>query len=197
MLLSKRNVFLLPVLAAVVALNVASCSQSSKHRILTFFFEGVPDQGAAAETVEESASLPEDDGSPRAFERPELVKPKFYWHPPYRNNRCNECHDVYQGKLIKKPEEGLCISCHTDPPGDREFVHGPVAANACLMCHHQHMSPNPRMLLAEVKSICFRCHQLDDLLVGKKHHAVLGAEAPPVCIECHDPHGGNNRFFLK
>lgn len=188
------------VFAIPAVLGGVSCSQNAAHRVLTFFFEGVPEPGGAASPgagEAEALALADAEGSPRTFERPTLVKPKLHWHPPYRNNRCNYCHDVYQGKLVKTPEEGLCVSCHTDPPGDREFIHGPVAANACLMCHHHHVSANPRMLVEEVEVICYECHDIDDLLDGGDHHAVLESESPPACIQCHDPHGGSNEFFLK
>jgi predicted CXXCH cytochrome family protein len=95
--------------------------------------------------------------------------------------------------LFRTAEEGMCHSCHPDIPGEAAYVHGPVAVNDCLTCHHYHQSILPKLLLKKVNEVCFECHDSDDLIEGA-HHAKVD-EQP--CNECHDPHGGADPYFLK
>ncbi len=100
---------------------------------------------------------------------------------------------MYRGKLVMSIQEGLCVSCHDELAGGALFLHGPVAANDCTVCHHHHGSMHPRMLLAELSKICDRCHDRPDL--NETPHADLPPDQS--CVECHNPHGGADRFFLK
>jgi len=68
-----------------------------------------------------------------------------------------------------------------------------VAVADCLFCHHPHSSIYPSLLLFEPGELCFHCHGRSDLSTGVHHHT-LGEQA---CVECHDPHAGEDPFFLK
>jgi predicted CXXCH cytochrome family protein len=117
----------------------------------------------------------------------------FHNHPPYREGRCRTCHNPDDGQLFRTLQEGLCQTCHPDIPGETGYVHGPVAVNDCLFCHHYHRSQNPKLLLGDAKATCFRCHKRDSLTAGQ-YHARIEEQG---CLTCHDPHQGNNPFFLK
>lgn len=174
------------------SLLVSACSKTTRYRVLAFFFDGVPDPASASRDsdgdVQETGPAAPDTPVRRA-----VAKKVFHSHPPYWESRCGTCHKPDDGQLFRTPEEGLCQSCHSDLPGEARYVHGPVVVNACLFCHHYHRSVHPRMLLDDVKVICLGCHEGDGLIEGP-HHA---ASEEKSCVECHDPHGGDNRFFLK
>ena len=80
-----------------------------------------------------------------------------------------------------------------DLPGDARYVHGPVVVSDCFFCHHYHNSIYAGVLIAESTDLCLRCHNGADLTKGA-HHEALDQSA---CTECHDPHVGDNRFFVK
>ena len=159
--------------------------------MLTFFYDGVPPlDGAVQLEMDLSQAAVEDAGDePAAGAR---VKQRFYSHPAYRKNLCGGCHDAEGGKLLKTVREGLCRKCHPDKPAKKEFVHGPVAVNGCLACHHFHKAPYPKVLIADEQSLCFRCHVAEELSAGG-YHATIKEEH---CVDCHDSHGGDDRFFL-
>ena len=180
-----------------VALLVTACSQNTRYEVLCFFFDGVPapeveDQGEFDPTLGLGGEA-EGAEDPGTFI---VRKPTVFLHPPYRDRRCTECHNVYGGKLVRPVEEGLCWNCHVDITVGAAYVHGPVAALACLQCHHQHRAKNPKLLHKPPMETCLQCHQLEDLLPGP-HHVKTETGTEYVCIECHNPHAGNVQFFLK
>jgi predicted CXXCH cytochrome family protein len=189
-LANRPVVVVLASLACVVVLP--ACYTPVRHRVLTFFFDGVPEPGTrptvgyAPPTTTEEGEL----GAPR--ERPGVVG-EIYAHPPYRNDRCGTCHDFRTGELTRTPQEGLCKACHMDIPGRATYAHGPVAVDACLFCHHHHTAAHPKVLRYNATATCFRCHKRADLTKGP-HHETIDQEA---CVTCHNPHGGADRFFLK
>jgi predicted CXXCH cytochrome family protein len=174
------------------SLVVAACSETARYRTLSFFFDGVPPPGASAaesDTQETAAVVPEEPGTPAR----QVARRVFHNHPPYQEGRCGACHNPDGGQLFRTLEEGLCQTCHSSIPGDTGYVHGPVAVNACLFCHHYHRSPNPKLLLDDAKATCLRCHERDSLTEGR-YHATIEVQT---CLACHDPHEGDNPYFLK
>lgn len=178
-------------LAIIASLAVSACSQTTRLKLLNFFFDGVPTPGATAEdrTAAQDTQVLEQEEETQ--ERPALVV--MHPHPPYRDNRCGACHDVTTGGLFRTPQEGLCQDCHKNIPGNVRYVHGPVAVSDCLFCHHPHTSSLANLLLVEPTSTCLRCHAHDDLMQGT-HHERMEEES---CTSCHDAHGGDHQFFLK
>lgn len=166
----------------------AACSETTRYQVLSFFFDGVPEPGANREGLArpQPGSLAETEGS--GVPRRRFI----YKHPPYGDKRCKDCH-TGGGYLIKSPEEGLCQMCHPDVPGDVAYLHGPLAVNACLACHESHQSDHPWLLLDDPRDICFRCHEFADLSTGLHHDATDTV----TCVECHDPHGGRDKYFLR
>ena len=176
-------------IAGVLALTVA-CSETARYRVLSFFLDGVPPPGAQEAPVAGGAADRSLIGPIEPAQIP--ARQRIFTHTPYRENRCGGCHDSDSGQLIRPVQEGLCAACHSKTVTAR-FVHGPVAVNDCTVCHHYHAAPFPNLMLADTVATCLNCHDRDDLSTGD-HHTAPGQRN---CIECHDPHGGDNRFFVK
>lgn len=170
----------------------AACAPATRYRVLSFFLDGVPDPNAPK--IDATANLPTTGPtSAAAASAGAAPRATLFPHKPYRDGQCAGCHDLETGQLVRPVEQGLCLNCHRNVPGDVRYVHGPVAVNACTMCHHYHASPFEKLLLKEPLPTCFRCHDREDLTPGE-HHAEIEQVG---CVICHDPHGGPERFFLK
>lgn len=188
-----RTVMAILTLSFVVFALVVSCAEPTKYRVLTFFFDGVPEPGQArlaAETKTQTQVLAPGAGEATTQAEPPL---RHFTHPPYRDNRCDGCHDPQSGQLLKPIQEGLCLVCHAKVAAEPKFLHGPVAVNECGLCHHHHESRYAKLLLANPTATCLVCHDRADLTQGE-HHADLERQT---CVDCHNPHGGSDRFFLK
>jgi predicted CXXCH cytochrome family protein len=189
--LAIRRTFVI-LITGVAAISLAvACSETTRYRVLSFFFDGVPKPGAARPEQGGAPPVPGQQLDGSAWKRPP-AKPVIY-HQPYAEHRCDACHSRETGLLLTKPGQGLCRTCHPDTPGAVQYVHGPVAVGDCLACHHPHGSTHPWLLLEDPKDICFRCHFRDDVMEGEYHAGIEGRS----CLECHDPHGADNEYFLK
>lgn len=189
---TRRPLAILALSIGVSAL-LSACSQATRHRVLAFFFDGVPRPGERAPIGYAGKAGDPAPTEPDTAQKKARKAGKQYAHPPYRDNDCGGCHNMYDGGLFGESGGGLCAKCHTDPPGEARFLHGPVAVNACRFCHHHHSSPYPKMLHDKVPSLCFRCHRRIDLTEGP-HHETTDRQ---ICTDCHNPHGGSDRFFLE
>ncbi|MCF6331254.1 MAG: hypothetical protein L3I99_06885 [Sulfurimonas sp.] len=122
---------------------------------------------------------------------------KIIKHPSYAKGQCGACHTTKSAKSpdLKMEMPELCYSCHTNYE-ENDFIHGPVGAGACTLCHNPHESKNQNLLTTStVNELCTSCHSnKDDMLKsGENIH-------PPVqdsCINCHDAHGQKHKFQLK
>ena len=97
-----------------------------------------------------------------------------------------------------KPVTDGCITAQCHSGVDKtQFVHGPVAAGQCKICHGQSPkhSDDPQKYkfapLADISKICYSCH---DRFPKKKytHYPVENGE----CTACHSPHGSPYKFQL-
>lgn len=184
----RRALVRLTVSLAAAGLLVA-CTAQSRYRVLSFFFDGVPEPGSAGKP----SRIGEMEEGSREL-RPARERGRImHAHPPYEDGLCRECHNPDNGLLHKTVEGGLCQMCHPDVPSEVGFLHGPVAINDCLECHDPHQTEHRPLLRAAPGVICFRCHKRTDLTEGGHHEEVEGV----VCTECHHPHGGDDRFFLR
>jgi len=161
---------------------------------LVFFYDGVPplETEMGAPTAESQDSVPPPTGEVDG--RLERLKSasKFYNHPRYWENSCGSCHES-GGRLLKTVRHGLCVTCHFVKPEDKKkYMHGPVAVNGCLACHRYHRSKYPKILLTDAQTLCANCHE-PGTLTQDKHHKEMETKR---CVDCHDPHGGNDRFYL-
>ncbi len=185
----RRLLVIVGVLSA--ALAWPACAPEARHRVLTFFFDGVPEPGAEPTVGYDSPFTALADGEAGPGQKREPVR--SFSHTPFRENRCRSCHDLSTGGVLRTDREGLCAGCHQELNNQLPYVHGPVAINACQDCHHAHASAYPSILLDEAEVLCQQCHALAGLITCE----ISGAEEAQPCLECHAAHGGNNRFFLK
>lgn len=184
-------------LAGVVALAaLAGCSTQTKHRWLTFFFDGVPPIGA--ETNPPPAAIAYDEeGRPVGVFLPSTnaapaPAPPFTRHPPYEDRQCTECHESKFSVRLKDTQLKVCFACHDDFLAALKVKHQPAENGECTACHDSHGSPLPKMLTKAVPALCSECH--DDVLAkgAVKHQPVENGE----CSACHAAHGAAQKGLL-
>jgi predicted CXXCH cytochrome family protein len=89
----------------------------------------------------------------------------------------------------------LCLGCHDDV-SEGEFVHGPIRAENCKICHGIHGGDNESMLKLPGKDGCLACHAgIRTIMENAKsqHEPVVNG----VCWDCHTPHSADYRPFLE
>jgi predicted CXXCH cytochrome family protein len=158
------------------------CAVENHYKLLSFFFDGVPDPAL----IEAGRS---------EVERVRAAGGTVYTHDPYKNEQCDGCHRNAQGRMVMKVTAVVCMNCHKDVPDQHRFMHGPVAIGgegACLWCHSPHESTVKSLLRAEANTVCRQCH--DASLARRRIPA--HADESQSCVECHSGHGGSNRYFL-
>lgn len=190
----NRPLLLLSCLALGVALS--GCDPWLRSRIVTTVFDGVPalpnpteycqayhEHATAKEKAQAEAAKQKDSPDKMGSE-----------HPPYEERRCNDCHDQSKGDAggLKLPRNELCESCHTGFV-QGTFVHGPVAVRDCLSCHEPHTSAYSSLLKMDRKVICIVCHH-EERQTAAMHKRFV--EQSINCVDCHNPHASNIRFFL-
>ena len=126
----------------------------------------------------------------------------------------NLCGNSSFGKQTTKKQTTITPTCTTSECHSKikknTFVHEPVSANSCDVCHllnKDQNAPNnsksgknhPNLLPIQKNTIsetCFECHDSlgKALKTSQKPH---GAIQKANCIHCHDPHGSKQKFFLK
>ncbi len=186
----KRIVIPITLMLAVCALY-AGCSEVTKYHVLSFFFDGVPPpEGMEPKEVvgpERAEGEPDQASQPR---KPEV----FFYHAPWQQGQCSECHDVRTSYQVSADGAELCRKCHGVyfRYEKSDWVHGPVALGQCSFCHEAHKSEHRNLLTASETDLCLRCHQASDVLQQPYHKA---AEEGP-CSRCHDPHLAGNRLLL-
>ncbi len=184
----NRNIIVL-----VVCLLLGACLPKQRYRVMSFFFDGVPqpEQGIenradANDTVPVSVDT---EGVPAPGSH--QTKPvTIVRHKPYRDRACSRCHDRTSSSYLRMPIQALCFSCHDRTPFVGAYVHGPVAVRQCLACHEPHQSENPDLLKYPDENLCFMCHKESTI------RTIRGHENRKRCLNCHDPHAYNNPFFL-
>jgi predicted CXXCH cytochrome family protein len=174
----------------VAVLQSSGCATpEQRHRVLTFFFDGVP---PLASDVPEAPSIDllNEDGS--QFDVIEQAGSSYSVHGPVADKECDQCHESAFSNRLKEEGPLLCWSCHDpeDFPGDR--VHGPVAGGFCNGCHDPHRSPNPFLLVSSREEICSHCHDQQTFAAIEDHRAEQGND----CQRCHDVHASDRRYML-
>lgn len=129
---------------------------------------------------------------------------------------CPTCHGKLDARSVPHKSIGaspkglsaegpaLCAACHEGKLFRGKFVHGPVAAGNCGLCHSPHASDHAGLLVKEPAALCLDCHAE----VRRRPHVVVGfsggghpmgeakkAVADPLrggkpfyCVACHEPH---------
>ncbi len=93
---------------------------------------------------------------------------------------------------------GGCISeqCHAKfMPGEKTFQHGPAVNGECDKCHTG-AYPNPYGLESNQSVTCYGCHKKIEQEIQSSQF-IHGPIKNGDCSYCHDPHGSDNRFFLR
>jgi predicted CXXCH cytochrome family protein len=179
---------------SVIVCILCGCDPVTRYKVTSTIFDGVPRMPPAEEYCREyhvKASAEEREAEKKK-ESAEADAGSSK-HPPYAEKRCNDCHDKNTDSGFIAPANQLCGVCHKNFITST-FVHGPASVGSCLNCHVPHNSQYPSLLKKSPEEICRICHAEARLAKGM-HDAVHGKGL--VCIDCHDPHGGNNNFFLK
>jgi predicted CXXCH cytochrome family protein len=180
-----RNKTLFLIIIIILIVNWSGCSVKKNYKVLTFFFDGVPDPEKERKTTHKQ--IPVKNGKNKAPREVIILKSK---HPDFVSNQCNKCHDKSATNYLITDEKKLCFTCHKSTEFSGGFVHGPVAVNSCLFCHFPHESKNESLLKKATDHMCFECHKKED------QHS-LSDKNKGNCTHCHNPHTGKNRFFLK
>jgi predicted CXXCH cytochrome family protein len=177
-------------------MSIVSCEPVQKHRVLTFFFDGVPPLEHETATGTESSQDPNLDAVP-ADRAPTSRQPAMFVHEPRKN--CEICHSTRQRRGFSRtvqltaevPE--LCYQCHADYTKLDEWVHGSVAVGECLFCHHHHESRNKHLLKKPVPTLCYLCHEREQIAAIPDH----SEQAASACLDCHEGHSSLSRSLLR
>lgn len=173
------------LIAAVFGLALwpwMGCSVQRDYKLLSFFFDGVPDPNAPA--MLEDSDLP-------AGSAPRQVA---FVHKPYAENKCDVCHGRASGRYeeFTKADMAVCTTCHEGVRTQFTHMHGPVAVGECNLCHVPHESSVPALLLDTAPAVCVRCH-VPELLSSQPADHLTSRN----CLECHVGHGSPKRGLLR
>jgi predicted CXXCH cytochrome family protein len=167
--------------ACIAAVLATGCDATTRHRILTHFFDGVP-------PLQEAGQAPGASRAPGGGAAPAA---KVREHGPYAAKLCDACHDPLATNALVVPRDQLCGRCH-EIRLDKKYVHGPLASGGCLVCHDPHSSPNSHLLVSESGGFCFHCHDRDSVARIGGHEDLEGG-----CTDCHDAHQSDTKYLLK
>jgi predicted CXXCH cytochrome family protein len=184
----KAGRFLALAVVAIVALALG-CSPDKRYKVLSAFFDGVPDPSAPKVASNMSGM---DNLTPNQF-KGAIVST----HKPYAAGKCDACHAPMEDNVPSVQtviDSSVCLKCHEVETRRHAFMHAPVAAGACLFCHNPHNSTQPHLLLAPTPGLCMQCH--DRSLLGDNPPAHRNENS--ACLDCHVGHGEETRgFFLR
>jgi predicted CXXCH cytochrome family protein len=178
------------LLAALLA--ALSCAQEKEHKVLTFFFDGVPPLAPPSSAAQQAKTQP--GMLPGAIAGRPAAQAGSVHGPTLDPAGCPVCHNPAASLAFVRPLNELCVSCHSDAPREFPRMHGPVAIGQCADCHDGHRSPRPHLLLKPVPQLCFQCH--DRTPSGGQTFGCARPSDDANCMDCHNPHGGKARFFL-
>ncbi len=102
----------------------------------------------------------------------------------------------FQTTTFAQEDDGCMeADCHSDM-GTKEWIHGPVGAGACTVCHNPLENVDHQFVLAtEKEELCFNCHETSrDMMLSDFLHTPVSEGN---CVGCHDPHQSDYRFTLK
>ncbi len=118
---------------------------------------------------------------------------KMFVHGPVAIGACVVCHEPHSAdnpKLLTKPGDKLCISCHSEKKATgimARHQHKPME-NGCTSCHDPHASDAEFQLNQDQPDLCFSCHKGQKSLAESSSviHGPFGEKGG--CTECHNPH---------
>jgi predicted CXXCH cytochrome family protein len=166
----------------VAAVLSAACAATTRHKVLSILFDGVPPlPGPAAGADATAAAGPSVAAVPVAARD----------HGPYAARMCGACHESAATNVLVAPKDELCFRCH-ELRVDRRYVHGPIASGGCLVCHDPHGSRYRYLLVSDSDSFCFHCHDRAAVATVPGHEDVESG-----CTGCHDAHASDTKGLLR
>ena len=178
---------------ACALIVLCGCDPLTVHKVTSTIFDGVPTLPPPEQFCQEyqvKKAVEEKDATLKsAAQRVDTGSS----HLPYKEKRCNGCHDKSQESGLIRPKDNLCFVCHPTI-GDVNMAHGPAAVGSCLECHEPHSANYPALLKVEKAKLCIGCHQ-EKRLAQAMHDKV--STNGMVCMDCHDPHAGSAAYFLR
>ena len=178
------------VWAAIFLVVFVSCSTQKHYRLLSVFFDGVPDPEKS--TQSELDSLAVHPGQDTLTHFGDADAPRHWYHEPYRRRECYLCHNMGDLQMMNESQSELCFGCHINYEDRFPYKHGPSSGGFCTPCHHPHESDQEYLLRGEVNGLCMNCH--DSLWYRESlYHQVSDVKE---CRSCHNPHGSNNHSIL-
>jgi len=177
--------FLLLIFSTVV---MVGCSSHVRYSLLQFFFDGVPplEKATISDSLEKVKPKPEAQ-----IDSTKIQASTWFFHPSQGEGECKTCHDRTKSFRLIAESETLCLTCHDQASG--EFVHAPVEAGECTICHNPHGTQNPNLLVMDGQELCFQCHDKEEVQVAEAHDGIEEI----VCYDCHDPHNADDESLLK
>lgn len=175
-----------------------NCSPVRRHKVLTFFLDGVPPLGGEPN----DAINVGDSNSPSANVGEGANEPNVVWYSHLPPRECKKCHDMSRPptRVVRRPQfvkepPGLCYDCHpeTNYADSSDFVHGPVASGECVFCHAPHGSKNKYLLKEPIPEICLSCHSSEDVELIDNHSEANYAS----CDRCHLSHASLEEGLLR
>lgn len=212
---NTRRALLLLLAGGLALIGIAGCSSpADRHKILNFFFTGVPPPGATP--VEQT---PAETVAAGAANRQSLVVVSTnFVHGPYAANACDACHEISSSGGIGgsggaqdaqdarslapsmsgaklAPMGELCSGCHegtspTEAVAAGLWVHGPVSTGDCTQCHNAHAGREQYMLEVPTDALCAGCHAQGTLVNLPEHQDRTD------CVPCHTVHVGKDSRLL-
>lgn len=171
------------MLLVLLATQWLGCSSSpeERYKVLSFFFDGVPDPNAS------KVSETDEFGERTTVARTGSV------HKPFAENKCDACHASATGKFedFDKVDVSACAKCHQETRTQYAYMHGPVATGECRLCHSPHESSVKFLMNDASPALCVSCHDAEFLPQNIDH------EISRDCLECHVGHGGEKRMLLR
>jgi predicted CXXCH cytochrome family protein len=191
MLRSKKNSRIFNLL--VLTLVLVSCSPEFRYKVANAIFDDVPSIEEEDEVVVDTSdnlASPGDLTSSTGI----ILEKKIYYHDPFQNKECSKCHDQQHIGALVAEEPELCYQCHEEQTQKHNFKHGPAEAGLCTSCHQPHKANAGKLLLEDGVDLCLSCHDSEDISRNRIHKEIKDQKS---CLECHDPHAGDNRFMMK
>lgn len=186
----RKTPFICLMLCALCGLS--GCDPLTVHKVTSTIFDGVPSLPPAEQyckEFQEKKAVEEKSASNDKIQKADAGSS----HLPYKEKRCNGCHDKGKDSGLIKPKQELCFVCHPAITANH-FAHGPAAVGSCLECHEPHSANYPALLKVEKGKVCLGCHKEKRLADGM--HDKVTANGM-FCTDCHDPHAGTSAFFLR
>ena len=168
--------------AACIFLSACATPQE-RYKVLSFFFDGVPNPDAPKLVQQENTVGPQV-----------ITASIVSRHKPYLDGKCGSCHQNASGTIMEFDEAyKACVRCHTKIADEYPKMHGPVSRGACQWCHTGHDSPYPVLFRDDPIKVCTQCHDAQLLGPIPAQHT----DGRTSCLTCHFGHGGHSRNFLK